>query len=194
MTVSFSKCSCYQKSLYQNRFKQSKKFVVIAQNRLPDSGYFSEADPKAEVYSPLKGKQAGDITKRGDRYTSDFIWNINWQEKLDADQKKLEEEQRQKKENKNSNGVQGSGFLSLNRVNEVYNVDQDLDEELAVKNNVSTQQKNNANNKQKQAQFTNPPTQAESRRWSRGGKFGKRSVAIDPNNPEEDEIRKATTD
>jgi hypothetical protein len=39
----------------------------------------------AEIYSPLGGTTTGgrDIIKRGGRYTSDFIWNVNWQEQLE---------------------------------------------------------------------------------------------------------------
>eukprot|EP01023_Acetabularia_acetabulum_P017585 TRINITY_DN18804_c0_g2_i1.p1 TRINITY_DN18804_c0_g2~~TRINITY_DN18804_c0_g2_i1.p1 ORF type:complete len:369 (-),score=60.31 TRINITY_DN18804_c0_g2_i1:235-1341(-) len=189
MTIFVQKL-CFSKQCITQK-RMNRKLIIVAQGKLPDSGYFSEADPKAEVYSPLKGKQAGDITKRGDRYTSDFIWNLNWQEKFDADQKKFDEELENRGKDKNQNGEEDekSGFLSLNRVNEVYNVDQTLDKELSVKQ--STVKKTTINKKLKQPQFINPPTQAESRRWSRGGKFGKRSVAIDPNNPEEDQMRKA---
>eukprot|EP01025_Chloroclados_australasicus_P069950 TRINITY_DN996_c1_g1_i13.p2 TRINITY_DN996_c1_g1~~TRINITY_DN996_c1_g1_i13.p2 ORF type:complete len:339 (-),score=45.54 TRINITY_DN996_c1_g1_i13:413-1348(-) len=132
------------------------------------------------------------MTKRGDRYTSDFIWNINWQEQLDADQKKLEDELQGKSNStvSASNEFQDSGFLSFNRVNDVYNTVQDLSAQLRLQSAAAEANKLQKQQKRK-AKFTNPPTQAETKRWQRGGKFGKRSVAIDPTNSEEDQEREA---
>jgi len=48
--------------------------------RLPKTGYFALADPKAEVYS--RAGSSFDPLKRGDRWKSDFIWNEDWQGKL----------------------------------------------------------------------------------------------------------------
>eukprot|EP01026_Neomeris_dumetosa_P004899 TRINITY_DN11336_c0_g1_i2.p1 TRINITY_DN11336_c0_g1~~TRINITY_DN11336_c0_g1_i2.p1 ORF type:complete len:372 (-),score=42.29 TRINITY_DN11336_c0_g1_i2:57-1172(-) len=179
-----------------SRRSRIQKNRVYAQNRLPDSGYFSEADPNAEVYTPAKLKKVKDITQRGDRYTSDFIWNTNWQEQLDAEQKQLEDDLENKNSSKNGNssrngnGDAGSGFLSLNRVNDVFNSDSDLSEQFAsIKKQQSKQNKTTVNGNQKK--YTNPPTQAETKRWSRGGKFGKRAVALQPTNSAEDEAEKA---
>ncbi len=36
----------------------------------------------AEVYSPLGGVEQTDYTKRGGRYTSDFIWNTKWKDQV----------------------------------------------------------------------------------------------------------------
>ncbi len=36
----------------------------------------------AEVYSPLGGVEQADYTKRGGRYTSDFIWNTKWKDQV----------------------------------------------------------------------------------------------------------------
>lgn len=38
----------------------------------------------AEVY-PVKSGTDIDITKRGGRYQPEFIWNVNWQDKVDAE-------------------------------------------------------------------------------------------------------------
>ena len=72
---------------------------------LPESGFFAQADPRgtaepltfpmitvrvrnnstcscvaAEVYVPRGGQDNTDVTKRGGRYTSDFVWNTKWQD------------------------------------------------------------------------------------------------------------------
>lgn len=36
----------------------------------------------AEVYAPLGGVDQVDYTKRGGRYTSDFIWNTKWKDQV----------------------------------------------------------------------------------------------------------------
>ncbi len=38
-------------------------------------------DCAAEVY-PVKRRLDNDVTKRGGRYQSDFIWNTNWKDKV----------------------------------------------------------------------------------------------------------------
>jgi hypothetical protein len=35
-----------------------------------------------EVYAPLSGKETGDLTIRGGRYTPEFIWNVKWQDQV----------------------------------------------------------------------------------------------------------------
>lgn len=35
-----------------------------------------------EVYAPLSGVETGDLTKRGGRYTPEFIWNVKWQDQV----------------------------------------------------------------------------------------------------------------
>jgi len=34
------------------------------------------------VYAPLSGKETGDLTIRGGRYTPEFIWNVKWQDQV----------------------------------------------------------------------------------------------------------------
>jgi hypothetical protein len=41
----------------------------------------------APVYAPLAGRESGDVTKRGGRWSNDFIWNTNWAEQLDYQDK-----------------------------------------------------------------------------------------------------------
>lgn len=36
----------------------------------------------APVYAPLGGVDQTDLTKRGGRYTSDFIWNTKWKDQV----------------------------------------------------------------------------------------------------------------
>lgn len=36
----------------------------------------------AQVYIPRGGQEKTDVTKRGGRYTSDFVWNTNWQDQV----------------------------------------------------------------------------------------------------------------
>ena len=45
--------------------------------KLPKSGYFSLADPNAEIYS--KATEPFDPRKKGGRWKNEFIWNTNWQ-------------------------------------------------------------------------------------------------------------------
>lgn len=30
----------------------------------------------------MSGKETGDLTKRGGRFTPEFIWNVNWQDQV----------------------------------------------------------------------------------------------------------------
>lgn len=36
----------------------------------------------AQVYIPRGGQDNTDVTKRGGRYTSDFVWNTKWQDQV----------------------------------------------------------------------------------------------------------------
>ncbi|GMH40964.1 hypothetical protein BSKO_08868 [Bryopsis sp. KO-2023] len=90
---------------------------------LPDKGFFKPTDPNAEVL-PLRKKT--DLTKRGDRWTSEFIWNSDWKSEMEYEEaKKKREEEEQKEEEQKT-----SGFLSFNRVSDLNDMNVDLSKEL----------------------------------------------------------------
>lgn len=91
---------------------------------LPNKGYFSLADPNAEVYS--KAGEKFDPTKKPGRYKPEFIWNTNWQETLKI-QEQLEQ-QRKDYEAKKAAGeiVEDEGFLNMSRLAALNDMDVDL--------------------------------------------------------------------
>jgi ATP synthase protein I len=91
---------------------------------LPNKGYFSLADPNAEVYS--KAGEKFDPTKKPGRYKPEFIWNTNWQETLKI-QEQLEQ-QRKDYEAKKAAGeiVEDEGFLNMSRLQALDDMDVDL--------------------------------------------------------------------
>ncbi|GBF98334.1 hypothetical protein Rsub_11228 [Raphidocelis subcapitata] len=99
---------------------------------LPKRGYFSIADPNAEVYS--KAGEQFDPEKKPGRWKPEFIWNTNWQEQL-----KLQEDlERQRREylqaqregrGKGANG-DGAGVVSISRLSALDDMSVDLTEQL----------------------------------------------------------------
>ncbi|KAL6784930.1 hypothetical protein ACKKBG_A01720 [Auxenochlorella protothecoides x Auxenochlorella symbiontica] len=49
----------------------------------PKTGYFADVDPKAEVY-PVKKTNNASLTDKKDRWTPEFIWNIDWMGQADS--------------------------------------------------------------------------------------------------------------
>lgn len=49
------------------------------------SGYFSQADPKAPVVA-YRPRGSGDPLEKGGRYSEEFIWNTKWQDALKYDE------------------------------------------------------------------------------------------------------------
>ncbi|KAK9838175.1 hypothetical protein WJX81_006646 [Elliptochloris bilobata] len=167
--------------------------------KLPSTGYFSDADPNEEVYAPLSGMETGDLTKRGGRYTPEFIWNVKWQDQLDY-QDALARAQREAAEE--GEPVQ-TVALSFGRVAELNSLDVDLSEQLrarkappaapsarpsaegldpstrasAAGEAVAAQQRALFRRGRPNAGFaSNPPSKGEARRWERNTRFAKRVV------------------
>lgn len=102
-------CTC-SKTVHRAPEPRSARSVqVAAQSGSRKNGYFSDVDPNggratswnsspcicstaaeivlravAPIRSPLDRFRAGDPTKRGGRYKSEFIWNSNWQEQVSS--------------------------------------------------------------------------------------------------------------
>ncbi|KAK9818075.1 hypothetical protein WJX72_006729 [[Myrmecia] bisecta] len=154
--------------------------------RLPDSGFFAEADPSAEVYSPMGGKNL-DFTKRSSsRYDSDFIWNTNWQDKLNYE----ESLERARAAEEAQAPVQDSGFLSFSRVSELNSIKADLSEQLRRRQQDAQEASTSAPASQAarpRATYSVPPTKGEQRRWDRTSKFGRKVVAPTPPSPVEEQ-------
>jgi len=139
---------------------------------LPEYGYFSQADTKAPVYAPLAGRENGDPSKRGGRWTSDFIWNSNWAEQLDYQAKLAQGQQEEKKRESEKT----SGGLSFSRVSELNSMDLDLSQKL--KKPPPPPVVNIPIRKTKTKEVYAPPSQGEARRWARSARFSKKVVKV----------------
>lgn len=95
-------------------------------SKLPDRGFFAEADTKAEVYSPLGGVDRGSIYKRGGRFSPEFLWNTNWQDQLALE----EDVERARLEAEGQDPQPASGRLSFRRVADLNSLDVDLSQQL----------------------------------------------------------------
>ncbi|KAL4427151.1 hypothetical protein ABPG77_001155 [Micractinium sp. CCAP 211/92] len=169
----------------------SRSGTRLAASKLPERGYFSEADPSAEVLPVKSGLGGGDVSKRGGRWESDFIWNKDWAKQLDyqeAQRKQREEEERKAKEGAKQ---EGKGFLSLTSKVDLNSMDVDLSEQLRVRKRSSTQASTSAPAGQSAApprrrppvKFASiPPTRVEQRNWERSGKYSRKVVAATPTN------------
>ncbi|BDA49541.1 probable ATP synthase protein I at C-terminar half [Coccomyxa sp. Obi] len=183
--------------------------IILQARNTPKSGYFSDADPHAEVYSPLGGVEQTDYTKRGGRYTSDFIWNTKWKDQLDLE---VSQKDARKKaaESKEAPAQRG---LSFSRVADLNSMDVDLSDQLRPREKQNSSQEQPAPSAQpgtsaaervavqrrilyergrQNAGFENvAPTQGESRRWERSGRFTKKVVSTASTAPEEVEAAAA---
>eukprot|EP00798_Chlamydomonas_sp_ICE-L_P026791 gene26791-4381_t len=134
-----------------------KKMMNLEDARLPKTGYFSIADPNAEVFSkagekfdPRVYSKAGekfDPRVRGGRYKSDFIWNTNWQEALKREES-LQKQYSDGNKNRDANTAAANdaaaaragaltssdssagGTVSFSRMSEMNNMDSDLSDVL----------------------------------------------------------------
>ncbi|KAL4854162.1 hypothetical protein ACK3TF_005015 [Chlorella vulgaris] len=175
---------------------------------VPERGFFSEADPNAEVL-PVKSGLSGDITKRSkSRWESDFIWNKDWAKQLDYEEslRKQQEEGAAKKARGETGGT-GAGYLSLRGKVDLNSMDVDLSKQLRPRQRdpraaaASTAAANRSppsgarRRPQEEAQqparrrrttvgkFANdPPTRVEQRIWQRSGKYSRKVVAVNPAN------------
>eukprot|EP00873_Tetraselmis_striata_P024417 jgi/Tetstr1/444681/TSEL_032529.t1 len=151
---------------------------------LPEYGYFAQADTKAPVYAPLAGRESGDVTKRGGRWSNDFIWNTNWAEQLDyQDKLKQDREQAEKEARERSE----SGAISFSRVGDLGSMDVDLSEQLSRPkaeqslpsvNIPILQPKARPGQKTRVREVYAPPSQGEARRWGRSNRFAKKVVKV----------------
>uniref|UniRef100_A0A061RV55 ATP synthase protein I n=1 Tax=Tetraselmis sp. GSL018 TaxID=582737 RepID=A0A061RV55_9CHLO len=139
---------------------------------LPEYGMFSEADVNAPIYPPLAGVDSADLTKRGGRYTSDFIWNTEWAKQLDYQQ-----ELEKSRELQNKEAAAQSGGLSLSRRAELDSIDVDLSDELKASKPLSVPVIN-VRPKKVMKEVYAPPSQGEARRWARSGRFSKRVMKV----------------
>lgn len=159
--------------------RQSRK-----KGELPESGFFAQADPSAPVYTPRGGQDNTDVTKRGGRYTSDFVWNTKWQDTLDRQQAREEAELADAAEAQ----LPKAGNLSFSRVSDMQSLDMDLTtqlQEAKVKYDQRLKQAAEvaaAASAKRDADV--PPTQGEARRWLRSGRYSRKVVATAPSNPE----------
>jgi len=133
---------------------------------------FSEADVNAPIYPPLAGVDSADLTKRGGRYTSDFIWNTEWAKQLDYQQ-----ELEKSRELQNKEAAAQSGGLSLSRRAELDSIDVDLSDELKASKPLSVPVIN-VRPKKVMKEVYAPPSQGEARRWARSGRFSKRVMKV----------------
>lgn len=122
--------------------------------------------------------EKADIRKRPGRYQSDFIWNTDWQSQLDREAA----EGIKRKKAKETSPERQTGGLGLSRLQALNSMDVDLSEHLK-------RRRIDPVAKVKDSSIGIPahkikPTQAESRRWERSGKFSTRAAAL-PLNEEE---------
>jgi hypothetical protein len=141
---------------------------------------------------PVKsGLGGGDITKRGGRWESDFIWNKDWAKQLDYEES-LRKQQAEGADK--SEAATGKGFLSLGGAKvDLNSMDVDLSEQLRARKKSGSQasasggaapaQRSPRRRPKPAAKFAaQPPTRVEQRAWARGGKYGVKVVAISPSN------------
>lgn len=171
----------------------------------------------ATVY-PVRGSLTKDPTKRGGRWESDFVWNSNWKEAMD-----FEERQREKAKEASSAAVDNNegraaaggggekvetGKLSLMAAKiDLNDVNVDLSDQLKPKKGIDGEslpgvpvipvsrpkkgQRGADAGARRQGYAANPSTKKEAKSWSRGGRYARRSAP--PAASEEEEV-KATSE
>ncbi|EIE19145.1 hypothetical protein COCSUDRAFT_59628 [Coccomyxa subellipsoidea C-169] len=143
-----------------------------------------------------------DYTKRGGRYTSDFIWNTKWKDQLDLEISTKEAKKRAAEEEEEAR----AGGLSFSRVADLNSMDVDLSEQLRPRKSQEPSQQATPSSRsgtsaaasvaaqrrilyergRQKAGFENvAPTQGESRRWERSGRFSKKVVSTASTAPDE---------
>ncbi len=127
----------------------------------------------AQVYSPLAGvnDNGKDITERGGRYTSDFIWNTQWQKQLEYEESIAEAIERAKERGPSADTPE-AGTVSFSRRAMLDSMDVDLSAQLKPrpkKQPVQVPPKRPA----EQRKVYLKPSQGETRKWDRRGRFGR---------------------
>lgn len=114
--------------------------------------------------------RAGDPTKRGGRYKSEFIWNSNWQEQMDFE----EAEKRRAEEAAARPAEPKSGFLSFGRLAQLGSMEDDLSDILRPRPQQEAQSAAADSLKSGKPAFDKiKATHGEQRRWQRQDKFNR---------------------
>jgi len=115
---------------------------------LPKRGFFADVDSSLEVLPVRSSLAKLDVTKRGGRYQSDFIWNTNWPEQLDYEEslrKQVAAGEAEKDSDISSDdkfksslastgtNTQKKGFLSLASKVDLNSLDVDLSDQLKAR-------------------------------------------------------------
>lgn len=159
-------------------------------NKRPESGFFADVDPKAQIY-PVRSSLQQDPTKRGGRWQSDFIWNSNWKDALDYEEslRKQVEEGRREAAAADTAGGDGKGFLSLTSKVDLNSMDVDLSQQLKPR---PKPEKSAGSGLQRPSSVGGypavPATRGEVRAWDRSGRYSRKVVAITPTEESAEEI------
>ncbi len=193
---------------------------AVAKSKLPKTGYFSLADPTAEVYS--RAGEAFDPTKRGGRFKPEFIWNTDWQKTLemqeslqrrrDAAVKGGQGGQQQQQQQQSPAGAAGApavgvvkaqvGAVGLSRLADLDRMDVDLSEALraAAKRDAELQQQRQQQQQQQRggspgaaaAARTVPLPRNDVKRLERSSRASKGMVTTVVGSTPEDQAAKAS--
>ncbi|GAB4813108.1 hypothetical protein N2152v2_000154 [Parachlorella kessleri] len=175
-------------------------------SKLPERGFFADVDPKAEVY-PVKSGLDNDVTKRGGRYQSDFIWNTNWKDKLDYEES-LRKQQQEESSGQQQEQADSPGKLRLASKVDLNSMDVDLTAQLlprkkptekAAAGAADSGSRRAANvtgrgGSRARSALSNPPTRLEQKAWERGSKFSRKVVAASPTNAADKEQQAAVVE
>lgn len=170
----------------------------------PDSRFFADTDPNATIY-PVRSSLQGDITKRGGRWQSDFIWNQNWKDALDYEEsvRKLIEEGRKEKAAGITNGgagADGKGFLSLTSKVDLNSMDVDLSAQLKPRPRNLTSSSSSQGDQRRLVRTSAaaaaaggdyprvPATRGEVRAWDRSGRYSRKVIPTPPTEAEAEEV------
>ncbi|CAD7704835.1 unnamed protein product [Ostreobium quekettii] len=159
--------------------------VWCAAKKLPQVGYFSEADPTAEV--PPARRKPLDPSDRGGRFDPEFIWNTGWeQEPEEADRSTEEGDQDQKQAD--------SGFLSFSRLADLNSLSNDWSSKIKESGKRDKQRKKAMAEAKAAAEAAAAseaaapgpvifPTKRESEAWGRSTKIAYQTAERPPTNP-----------
>ena len=152
-----------------------------------------------------------DLTKRGGRWESDFVWNSDVKRALEfQDAARRELEDRKNAAGSADGGSRDKGFLSLRSKIDLNSMDVDLSSQLKprgekeqktsarpsdrdARRSLSAQRAALARQQQSQLQqrggsyASNPPTRGESRSWDRSNRFAQRAAILPADDSEMDE-------
>lgn len=124
------------------------------------------------MYSPLAGVNDGgkDITERGGRYTSDFIWNTQWRKQLEYEDSVNRAIERAR--NAPPKETPETGTVSFSRRALLDSMDVDLSAQLRPRPKKQPAATPAPRPVQKRTVYLKP-SQGETRKWDRRGRFGR---------------------